>query len=94
MLSLSNVALRTALGATVLLAPRVSGPTPFAAVSGRLKVIDRGGQTAPDVQQAVVFLLPARGNPPAVAPGRAVAYSAWHASTVALLAAQVFSRKT
>ena len=71
MLSLSNVALRTALGATVLLAPRVSGPTPFAAVSGRLKVIDRGGQTAPDVQQAVVFLLPARGNPPAVAPGRA-----------------------
>ena len=71
MLSLSNVAFRTALGATVLLGPRAPGPTPFAAVSGRLKVIDRGGQTAPDVQQAVVFLLPARGNPPAVAPGRA-----------------------
>ena len=71
MLSLSNVALRTALGATVLLGPRVPGPTPFAALSGRLKVIDRGGQTAPDVQQAVVYLLPAHGNPPTVAPGRA-----------------------
>ena len=71
MLSLFNVALRTALGATVLMGPRVPGPTPFAAVSGRLRVIDRGGQTAPDVQQAVVYLLPAHGNPPTVAPGRA-----------------------
>ena len=71
MLSLFNVALRTALGATVLVGPRAPGPTPFATLSGRLKVIDRGGQTAPDVQQAVVYLLPAHGNPPTVAPGRA-----------------------
>lgn len=71
MLSLSNVALRTALGATVLFGPRPAGPAPFATISGRLKVIDRGGQTAPDVQQAVVYLLPARGAPPAVPAGRA-----------------------
>ncbi len=34
-------------------------------------MIDRGGQTAPDVQQAVVYLLPAHGAPPAVSAGRA-----------------------
>jgi plastocyanin len=71
MLPLSNLALRTALGATLLVGPPAPGPTSYAAVSGRLKVIDRGGQTAPDVQQAVVFLLPAHGAPPAMAPGRA-----------------------
>lgn len=71
MLPLHNLAFRTALGAVLLLPPGAPHPTPFAAVSGRLKVIDRGGQTAPDVQQAVVLLVPAHGNPPAVAASRA-----------------------
>ena len=70
MLSLPNLALTTLLGATALLAPRPASPAPLAAVTGRLKVTDRGGRTAPDVEQAVVWLV-ARGTIPAVAPARA-----------------------
>lgn len=70
MLSFPNLALTTLLGATALLAPRPASPAPLAAVTGRLKVTDRGGRTAPDVEQAVVWLV-ARGTIPAVAPARA-----------------------
>ena len=71
MLSLPNLVFKAVLGATLVLGPRPPVPAPLAVVSGRLKVIDRGGQTAPDVQQGVVFLMPARGAPPAVPTGRA-----------------------
>lgn len=46
-------------------------PSPLATVSGRLRVLGRSGQGAQDVQQAVIWLTPARGTMPALAPGRA-----------------------
>ena len=70
MLSPSNLLSAALLG--VVLAPFHRPPaTPVATVSGHLKVLDRGGQTAQDVDQAVVWLMPARGNPPPVNAGRA-----------------------
>jgi plastocyanin len=71
MLSLPKVAKILLVSATTILAPGSPGFAPAATVAGRLKVIDRGGQTAPDVQQAVVWLMPAHGQPPAVTAGRA-----------------------
>jgi plastocyanin len=71
MLSHSNVALAALLGAALLSTPHPVPPTALAAVSGHLKVLDRGGEVAQDVEQAVVWLMPARGTPPAVAPGHA-----------------------
>jgi plastocyanin len=71
MLSFPNLAFRALFGATALLSSHSPTPAPLAAVSGRLKVIDRGGQTATDVQQAVIWLTPKAGNAPAVLPGRA-----------------------
>ena len=68
--SIANVLLAGALGAALAVAPGGGPATPAAAVSGRLKVIDRGGKAANDVQQAVIWLTPARGAPPAVAPMR------------------------
>jgi plastocyanin len=55
----------------VLLTPPPLPSTPLTAVSGRLKVIDRGGKTANDVSQAVVWLTPVRGTAPATTPARA-----------------------
>ena len=68
----TNVALAALLGA-VAVTPSAPAPTspPLATVSGRLRVLDRSGQGAQDVQQAVIWLTPARGPLPAVAPGRA-----------------------
>lgn len=40
--------------------PAVAGP-----VTGRVIVMDKGNKAAPDVGQAVVWLVPAKGNPPA-----------------------------
>jgi plastocyanin len=71
MVSIPNLAVVALFGATTLLAPRPTRPAELATVSGRLKVIDRGGQTANDVQQAVIWLTPKVGNAPAVAAGRA-----------------------
>ncbi len=71
MLSLPNLALTSLLGAALLAGPRPTPPTPLATLSGRLRVIDRGGQAAPDVQQAVIWLTPKAGNAPAVASTRA-----------------------
>lgn len=72
MLSFPNVLLAALLGAvTAGPSPRAAAPAPLASVSGRLRVIDRSGQGAQDVQQAVLWLTPARGTMPAVAPGRA-----------------------
>ena len=68
MLLPTNLAFTALLGAITLLGPH---PAPVAAVSGRLKVIDRGGQTATDVGQAVLWLVPARGTGPSVAAARA-----------------------
>lgn len=63
-----NVAFAAILGAALFSAPP---DPPIAAVSGHLRVIDRGGTPAQDVDQAVLWLMPARGNPPPVAPGHA-----------------------
>lgn len=71
MLSFPNLVLTVLLGATALFDPYPTRPIPLATVTGRLKVLDRGGRAAPDVQQAVVLLVPARGAAPAVTPGRA-----------------------
>ena len=71
MLPLSNLAFVTVVGAALLPTPRPAPRPSAAAVTGHLKVLDRGGQVAQDVQQAVIWLVPARGTPPAVAPGRA-----------------------
>ena len=71
MFSISNLALTALFGAAVVSVLRPSAPTPLAAVTGRLRVLDRGGQAANDVQQAVIWLTPKVGAPPAVAPGRA-----------------------
>ncbi len=68
--SIANVLLAGALGAALAVTPGGPPVPPAGAVSGRLKVIDRGGQPANDVQQAVIWLTPARGTPPAVAPTR------------------------
>lgn len=54
----------------VLVAPPTPPETPLAAITGRIKVIDRGGQPANDLQQAVIWLTPVRGNAPAVTAGR------------------------
>lgn len=62
-----NVAFVALLGAAPIALPGPSAPT----VSGHIKVIDRGGNPAQDVDQAVLWLMPAHGNPPAVAPGHA-----------------------
>ncbi|HTK55482.1 MAG TPA: hypothetical protein VL295_01570 [Gemmatimonadales bacterium] len=71
MLSFPNVLLATLLGAAVA-GPSDPAPIrpPLASVSGRLRVIDRSGQGAQDVQQAVIWLTPARGTMPALAAGR------------------------
>lgn len=71
MLPIPNLAFAAALGATLLAGAAPAPMTPVATVSGRLKVIDRGGQAAPDVEQAVIWLVPIRGAPPAVAAVRA-----------------------
>ena len=72
MLSFPNVLLAALLGAVVT-SPSQPAPRtpPIATVSGRLRVIDRSGQGAQDVQQAVIWLTPAHGAMPAVAAGRA-----------------------
>lgn len=70
MLSPSNLLSAALLGAVLTPLPRPA-LLPVATVSGHLKVLDRGGQTAQDVDQAVIWLMPARGTPPAVAAGRA-----------------------
>jgi plastocyanin len=67
--SIANVLVAGALGAALAIAPGGT-PTPPGTVSGRLKVIDRGGQTATDLQQAVIWLTPVRGTPPVVAAAR------------------------
>ena len=66
-----KVALAALLGAVVVSPRPRSTPLPVTTVSGHLKVLDRGGQVAQDVEQAVIWLVPARGTPPSVAPGRA-----------------------
>jgi len=71
MLPNANVLLAGLLGMGALLAPPPLPPTPAGAVSGRLKVTDRGGQPATDVPQAVIWLTPVRGTAPAVPPARA-----------------------
>src|ERR1041385_5249324 len=70
--SASNLALLALFGA-MLGTPRppVRGTISMAQVTGHLKVLDRGGQVAQHVEQAVLWLEPARGNPPPVTPGRA-----------------------
>jgi len=67
----SNLALAALLGAIVFPPRPAVRPVPMATVSGHLKVLDRGWQVAQDVEQAVLWLVPARGTPPAVVPGRA-----------------------
>ena len=70
MLSPTNLLRAALLG--VALTPLHRPPaTRVATLSGHLKVLDRGGAAAQDVEQAVIWLMPARGNPPAVAPGHA-----------------------
>lgn len=77
MLSLTNLALASAVGAVLVVAPRAPGgpavprPEALTTVTGRLKVLDRGGTTAQDVQQAAIWLTPASGTMPALTPGRA-----------------------
>src|SRR6478735_230348 len=70
MLPNANVLLAGLLGMGVLLAPPPPAPAPLGTLSGRLKVIDRGGATANDVSQAVVWLTPVRGQAPATQPMR------------------------
>ena len=72
MLSFPNLLLAALLGAATA-GPRDPAPIrpPLASVSGRLRVIDRSGQGAQDVQLAVIWLTPARGTMPPVTPGRA-----------------------
>jgi len=68
--SIANLLLVGALGAALAVTPASAPETPAGAVAGRLKVIDRGGKTATDVQQAVIWLTPVRGTAPAVTPAR------------------------
>src|SRR5689334_17006946 len=71
-----NVALASAFGAVLLLSPATRldplqpDPAVLTTVTGRLKVLDRGGATAQDVQQAAVWLTPVNGSMPALTPGR------------------------
>ncbi|HET7041212.1 MAG TPA: hypothetical protein VFI13_04310, partial [Gemmatimonadales bacterium] len=69
--SLTNLAFVAVLGAALATPPNPAPSHAVPTVTGHLKVLDRGGQVAQDVAQAVIWLVPARGNPPAVAPGRA-----------------------
>jgi plastocyanin len=71
MLPIANVLLAGLLGTVLLLAPSAPPSTPLTTVTGRLKVIDRGGKAANDVSQAVIWLTPVRGAAPATTPVRA-----------------------
>jgi plastocyanin len=69
MLPVPNLAFFALFGVLVTGGP-VTDPVPSTAtVSGRLRVIDRGGRPAQDVGQAVIWLMPANGRPPAVNAG-------------------------
>lgn len=68
MLPVPNLAFLALFGVLVLGGPESDPVTPVATVSGRLRVIDRGGRPAQDVGQAVIWLMPANGRPPAVNP--------------------------
>lgn len=66
MLPVPNLAFLALFGVLVAGGPVTDPVASTATVSGRLRVLDRGGRPAQDVGQAVIWLMPANGRPPAV----------------------------
>lgn len=66
MLPVPNLAFLALFGVLVVGGPVTDPVAPAATVSGRLRVIDRGGRNASDLGQAAIWLMPATGRPPAV----------------------------